>query len=325
MLATLAGLDCQVGICHTDKDGRFVQVDQIYSKLLDIPADDLLGSYWIDTIDRLDQERVVPAKTQSRSCAVQIKYRHPHSSGQIRIFCETILPSHHDQYDVGHVTDLTPMLDLSPLSIDRFLYQWHSRPKKEFAYYVGYALGRIGHANLNDFYLAFGASFFSSHQICQRIDFLYNQAGKADKMVNVYHEHSVLCIKDLTGKHDGCRVMAIRGFDEKSNVHYSIRPFIDHDADMNRLLETRWNSDLRPTFENVLQCKNVPCPNNVLRDKCGDLYPYDNAFWSFRKEDSLSSAEGVIVYPGPGAFTDVDATMSVCRLIVLASNILGFH
>ncbi|MHA2279555.1 MAG: hypothetical protein ACXAC5_01500 [Promethearchaeota archaeon] len=205
--------------------------------------------------------------------------------------------------------------------LERFMSHWQSDPYG-FCNFVGRAIGRIGHRNLQDLLFAIGASYFAFRCLPDRIDYLYNhhhariggeKGSLIASMLGIELVNDVVCIHDKSGNHGHVRVMLLR--DEiDGHQSYSLRYFVKEGTASGYLRE-HWDQKNRgrPTFKRVAAQNEEPPPT----------YEQEYEFWNFRRPEELT--DGVIVYPHASGFFDLWETKSVGDLVVLASNLVGFR
>lgn len=187
-------------------------------------------------------------------------------------------------------------------SLERFMSHWQEKPK-EMCHFVGRAVGRIAHRNIPDLFFAISTAYFSLQEICERIDYIYENYQKSVKgecgkllkqLIKVNEREGIVCLKDISDNHHSIQIMLIRYVVDGYST-YSIRYFIE------------------ATFDEVLQS---------LPENSAQLYEDDFNFWNFRKPDEI--LEGVIVYPDAQGFYDLPESKNVADFIVLTSNLLRY-
>lgn len=211
--------------------------------------------------------------------------------------------------------------------LERFMAHWQSRPK-EMCHFVGRAVARIGCRNLPDLFFAISTAYFSFREICERIDYIYENyqrtiggdCGKLLKeLVEIEDRSGIICLKDTGGNHYGIRVMLIRDTVDGYPT-YSLRYFVHAAEKATRYLQAYWDRG-RPTFKKVLNpLPIVDQPGQV--DGTSQLYEDNFDFWNFRMP--VEVLEGVIVYPEAQGFYDLQESRSVAEFIAITSNLLGY-
>ncbi len=210
----------------------------------------------------------------------------------------------------GHLEDL-----------ERFMAHWQKNPK-DMCHFVGRAVARVAHRNFPDLFFAISTAYFAFQEVCERIDFIYDNYKEHIKgergqllteLVEIEEQMSVICLKDIGGNHDGIRVMLVRDTVDGYPT-YSLRHFIKSNEPATRYLKKCWKGHPdKPTFRRVLHSLPPDSPQS---------YEDDYDFWNFRSPVEI--VEGVVMYPEAQGFYDLHESKSVADFIVLTSNLLGF-
>lgn len=209
-----------------------------------------------------------------------------------------------------------------PEDLERFMAHWQQDPKG-MCYFVGRAVAHIAYRNLPDLFFAISTAYFAFQEICQRIDFIYEncerqiggECGKLLKeLVEISEQSGVVCLKDIGGNHYDIRVMLVRDTVDGYPT-YSLRYFVGAKEQSTGYLAEYWKEQYsgKPIFKTVLQSLPPSSPQ-CFEDE------YD--FWNFRKPEEIT--QGVIVYPEARGFYDLQESKSLADFIVLTSNLLGF-
>lgn len=207
--------------------------------------------------------------------------------------------------------------------MERFLAFWKDDPKKA-AIFMGQAIGRIASKDLRFHFPAIGASYFAEREICQRINFIYDNWDHSapspekqellDKSVEISVNDNIVCLHGISGRHDRIRVMLIR--DVLDDVPYfSLRQYVNENEPLSGYLQAAWPGlDIRPEFELILS----------KRDYAAEFpkYELDDMFWDFSIPDD--PIRGVVIRNDSQGFQSVYETMSLANLIVLTSQMLGY-
>lgn len=205
--------------------------------------------------------------------------------------------------------------------LERFMDHWQKSPK-DMCHFVGRAVARVAHRNFSDLFFAISTGYFAFQEICQRIDFIYDNHQEQIKgergqllgeLIEIEEQMGVICLKDIGGNHDGIRVMLVRDTVDGYET-YSLRHFVKSHERITRYLSECWKGDPgKPIFKKVL---------NPLSQDSSQAYEDDYDFWNFRSPAEI--VEGVIVYPEARGFYDLRESRSLADFIVLTSNLLGF-
>ncbi len=315
-------------IAYVGKDKRYQYVNRAYSEVFGQDCDkicgqtvgDLLG----DAYPRVEVHLNQALQGEKVKCEVEVLMQeelHRCSATLVPHFCDggkvqgifVFVERIGDQEIIGsHLEDL-----------ERFMSHWQSNPK-EMCHFVGRAVARIAHRNMPDLFFSISTAYFAFHEICQRIDYIYENyqkkvSGECSKLlkelVEVEEQMGVICLKDIGGNHDGIRVMLVR--DEVDGYPtFSLRHFVKPHEEPGRYLKAYWQVSEEPTFKEILN------PLLLWTEESSQLYEDEYGFWNFRcPTDDL---EGVIVYPAAQGFYDFQESKSVADFIVLASNLFGY-
>ena len=314
-------------IAYVGTDKRYQYVNRAYSELFDQDREDICGQTVCDLLgvayprvevhlnralagEKVKYEIEVLMKEELYRCSATL-IPHFDDGGEVKgafVFVERI----GDQEIIGsHLEDL-----------ERFMAHWKSSPK-EMCHFVGHAIARVGYRNLPDLFFAISTAYFSFQEICERIDYIYEnyqkhpggECGKLMKeLVQIEKKRDVVCLKDIGGNHCGIRVMLVRDTVD-GYFTYSLRYFVHATERATGYLKAYWQerSAGRPTFKRVL---------NPLPQGSSQLYEDEYDFWNFRSP--VEVLEGVIVYPDARGFYDLQESKSVADFFVLVSNLLGY-
>lgn len=213
--------------------------------------------------------------------------------------------------------------------ISQFIDNWYCDPTG-LCQLAGWAIGYSAIEHLNDFAESCGAAFFAAKTIPKRMDFLYD-VFNADtkpphiKMVECAIQNGVVCLKDLDGHHCYVRLMLLRGMGDGMQVYYAIRQFVLPDEQPGPFLSKLWGGPDKPFFDSVFgKSRLVTSPSFFgVGPKLDYVHVFDEdySFWNFKPADNI---KGVIIHPRSEGFFDLKETISVGRLIILASNLFGF-
>lgn len=217
--------------------------------------------------------------------------------------------------------------------LERFLAFWANDPEG-FVHFVGWGIGRLATHKFHDLFLAIGASYFSTQNICERIDFLYETVNKIEEL-SITDEKEKHPIAIVSKRKYRCTMAESRCNGEILCIHlkndhsimilldvldglpyYSIRYFVERGEwkTAKGYLKKRWehSSDLSiPDFDTMVKMANS-----------GSEFEEDHTFWNFRQTDDIM--HGVVVYPQSDGFSDPWETKRLAELIVQVSNLKNF-
>lgn len=190
--------------------------------------------------------------------------------------------------------------------LEAFMERWKPDPFG-MSQFCARSMALLAPEQLPEFNKIFGAAYFSSREIIERIGFIYSLFDSEENPVptknartmyiasiRLYQLEGIPIIWDISRKHDGIRVMLL-----SDDENYGIRQFLGFQDQCNQFLK---KIIPRPSFSAVRQ--------------------NSKAFWNFRKPGH--PLHGVTIFPRSDGFKDVAETISVANLIVLTSKLFGY-
>ena len=121
--------------------------------------------------------------------------------------------------------------------------------------------------------------------------------------------------------------MLLRGLGDGMLVYHAIRQYIAPNEKPGSFLSKFWSGPEKPLFKAVFGKSNVITSPSFLSVSDELLYLHvfeeDYSFWNFRPP--ANPKQGVIIHPRSEGFFDLAESVSVARLVILASNLVGFR